>query len=177
MALPALNHPVSYPDPLREIPTVDTPSINPEAPVSEATELLEYGTHETAMGLEDEEGDEGNTNRSHHHLPTVVSLKEFGRPPAPGTIKPSWLDTSYQKAIARVRERIVVQRNHPRNAEEWRYPKAPVPARPDLTQKFPVFIGNDVKDSFKRRNKHRRSWTYPQAATVSIRKIISFSYF
>ena len=158
MALPAISQPVSYPDPLHEVSTaVDNPEITHELTTSEVTEHRES-----------DQDDQDDSDRSSRRLPPVVSLKEFGKNPLPaqGIIKAGWLDTSYQKALARVRERIIVQGKQPRNAEEWRYPKAPVPARPDLTRKFPVLISNDVKDRLKRRKKHRRSETYPQAATV-----------
>ena len=78
-----------------------------------------------------------------------------------------WLDTSYQKAILRAKERLM-RGEPPRNAEEWRLPYAPLPARPDLTRTNFV---RDRRESDHRKGRRRRrrarSQTHPVSATVS----------
>ncbi|XP_022106904.1 mediator of DNA damage checkpoint protein 1-like [Acanthaster planci] len=163
MAFPLLNQLVSYPDPLQpEVPTGD--ETDTTALASETVEDREVSNAE-----EDEKAENDDENSSSRRLPSIVSIREFQRPPPPGTIQASWLDTSYQKALARVRERIVGQGKGPRNAEEWRYHKAPAPARPDLTRTFPLLMRNEVnKNNPRKRNKHRRSGTFPRAASDDV---------
>lgn len=71
-------------------------------------------------------GDKGTTGRS--HFPRIILRDALGHE----------LDTftTLQEAIYRAKWNVK-QSGHPKEPLEWRLPKAPPPARPDLTRTFP----------------------------------------
>lgn len=102
----------------------------------------------------------------HLSLPPILAIEKSPSKMATSA-ETKWLDNSYQKAIIQARERLL-RSEPPRNAEEWRLPYAPLPARPDLTRTTILRdkrAANHRKE--ERRRRRARSQTHPISATVS----------
>ncbi|XP_041471432.1 uncharacterized protein LOC121420922 isoform X3 [Lytechinus variegatus] len=130
-------------------------------------------------GIEDDAGD-GVESDVERRNPLVVSFKEddhiqdskSGKNKGQKQsihfvtkrIKASWLDNTYQKAIARARARLA-KGNWPEYPEEWRLPHAPLPARPDYTRTGPVasLTGGYLEAKRNRKERRKRSETFPRA--------------
>ncbi|XP_072175739.1 uncharacterized protein [Diadema setosum] len=86
---------------------------------------------------------------------------------ATSRIKASWLDNTYQKALARARARLA-KGHWPQNPEEWRLPNAPLPAKPDYTRTGPVISlpSGYLVTQRKRREARTRSETFPGTSKV-----------
>ncbi|XP_071503285.1 uncharacterized protein [Diadema antillarum] len=123
---------------------------------------------------DDDEGIDGSTSEqdqlvisfgddavsSAHHLSVPVPKKSVYI--ATSRIKASWLDNTYQKALARARARLA-KGHWPQDPEEWRLPNAPLPAKPDYTRTGPVLSlpSGYLVTQRKRREARTRSETFP----------------
>ncbi|XP_077990053.1 uncharacterized protein LOC144444494 isoform X2 [Glandiceps talaboti] len=116
MALPLINTSVPYDT---EKPVVRVATAKTSAPI----ENVDVGTEDLKSG----------DDLLLHRLPTIVSLQDTGKPEL---YKSDVLDTNFQKAIRRAKERMA-RGECPCEPEEWRLPGAPLPARPDYTRTCP----------------------------------------
>lgn len=151
-------------------------------------EVLADDVHD--HGIEDDAGD-GMELDVDRRNPLVVSFKEDDQVQDARTrkgqkqsihfltrrVKASWLDNTYQKAIARARARLA-EGNWPQYPEEWRLPHAPLPARPDFTRTGPVtsLKGGYLEAKRNRKERRKRSGTFPRTKSVSYYSFLSYLY-